>query len=252
MFDRGFPVRVISLATVIALLLSHPAGIQAQSDGAMPQEAPAPDSHFDEEARQVYLAGVAAYDAGRYEAALEYFSRAHALSGRPLLLFNIGSVTERLRRDDESLAAYEAYLEAVPDAPNRAFVESRIVFLREQLNERWRREEAARHALEEASEVSPAEPAEPTNPAEPAEIADLRVTEPERSAPLRLEMGPAEAPRDITDEWWFWTLMGIGIVAAGVGVGAAVAAADSGDAAPVAADFGSGSAVVALVAVGEW
>lgn len=244
MFDRGFPVRVISW--VVALLLSHPAVIQAQSDGPMPQETPALDSHLDEEARQVYLAGVAAYDAGRYEAALEYFSRAHALSGRPLLLFNIGSVTERLRRDDESLAAYEAYLEAMPDAPNRAFVESRIVFLREQLDARWRREEAARHALEEEAS------AEPSEIAEPEEIADLRVTDPERSAPLRLETSAAEAPRDITDEWWFWTLMGVAVVAAGVGIGAAVATADSGDATPGGIDFGSGSAVVALVAVGEW
>jgi len=84
----------------------------------------------DAEARALYNAGEIAYGEGRYAAALEYFQRAHELSGRPALLFNIGTTAERLRRDDVALAAFERYLLEVPDAPSRSAVEARIEILR--------------------------------------------------------------------------------------------------------------------------
>ncbi len=233
-----FPV--VAFATGFILLSCVPSA-RAQS------EAPVIDPHLDEEARQVYLAGVAAYDAGRYEAALEYFSRAYALTGRPLLLFNIGSVTERLRRDDESLEAYEAYLDAIPDAPNRAFVESRIMFLREQLSERRRREQ-------EVSRVEPRErdiegPTPVTRPI-PEERAAVRVVAPENIEAPRVIANEDESSGEITREWWFWTLIGVAVVGAGIGIG--VAALDSNSGHPnesSGGDFGPDGVIVAL---GEW
>jgi tetratricopeptide (TPR) repeat protein len=251
MLDYVLRVPVVTFAIVVSLL-SCTTHVQGQGRGGHGSETrdpsdveassqPAIDPHLDEEARQIYLAGVAAYDAGRYEAALEYFSRAYALSGRPLLLFNIGSVTERLRRDEESLEAYEAYLAAVPDAPNRAFVESRIVFLREQLNERARREE-------ETQRVRGAERIEPRFA--PEEPASVRVTDSEPSRALELVTNEDEGSGDITREWWFWTLIGVAVVGAGVGIGVAYASADSeSPSEPAAGDFGPGGVIVAL---GEW
>jgi len=58
------------------------------------------------------------------------------LSQRPGLLHNIGTTADRLRRDDEALEAFRAYLEAVPDAPYRASVEARITVLQRAIDER--------------------------------------------------------------------------------------------------------------------
>lgn len=96
------------------------------------------ESGFDEEARIVYEAGVVAYREQRFENALEYFERAHELSGRPQMLFNIGLVADRLRRDERAVEAYEAFLREMPDTENRAQVEDRVRLLRDELDERER------------------------------------------------------------------------------------------------------------------
>lgn len=99
---------------------------------ASAQEAQS-DAH-DEEARALYQAGRVAFDDGRFEDALGYFERAHELSGRAELLFNIASAADRLRRNAVALENFEAYLEAVPDADNRRSVEARIALLRDALD----------------------------------------------------------------------------------------------------------------------
>lgn len=71
------------------------------------------------EARALFSAAVAAYDAGRYEDALDSFERAYARSGRAELLFNVGQCLDRLRRDEEAVDAFERYLAALPNAENR-------------------------------------------------------------------------------------------------------------------------------------
>lgn len=93
----------------------------------------------DAEARALYSAGEIAYAEGRYESALGYFQRAHELSARPALLFNIGSAAERVRQDDVALDAFERYLRDVPEAANRSVVEARIQILRTAIAEREER-----------------------------------------------------------------------------------------------------------------
>lgn len=80
----------------------------------------------DEEARANFEAGRVAFAASRYADALQYFERAHELSGRHQLLYNIGLCHDRLGHDDQALASFEGYLAAAPDAHNRAEVEQRI------------------------------------------------------------------------------------------------------------------------------
>ena len=84
----------------------------------------------DEEAHRLYEAGEIAFADGRYEVALERFRESHELSGRGELLYNAGVCLDRLRRDDEAIASYERYLEAVPDAANRQDVETRLDAMR--------------------------------------------------------------------------------------------------------------------------
>ncbi|AKF05525.1 hypothetical protein DB32_002674 [Sandaracinus amylolyticus] len=221
---------------------------------AQEQQREGVDPRLDEEARQLFLAGQTAYDAGRYEAALDYFTRAHALSGRPGLLFNIASASERLRRDDEALRAYEDYLRAMPDAPNREFAQQRIAFLREQIAADARLREAAQRA--QGSDVR-IDAREEDDAAAPSGAPRVRAAEPRpvgepTIAPGALAIEEQRDDRDggdITDEWWFWTLVGVAVVGTGVGVGAAIAAAtDGGSGPPVEGDFGPGGVIVALEA----
>lgn len=70
------------------------------------------------EARRLFARGEREYAAGRYEPALAAYERAHALSGLPGFLFNIGVCHQRLEHWDDARAFLERYLAAVPDAPN--------------------------------------------------------------------------------------------------------------------------------------
>lgn len=99
--------------------------------GAAAQEATAEvASDRDAEARRLFETGNEAFSDGHFELAASAFERAYELSGRAPLLFNVGAAYDRLLRADEAIRAYEAYLEQVPDASNRAFVLSRIETLR--------------------------------------------------------------------------------------------------------------------------
>ena len=101
------------------LLLAGPTA-QAQTDD------------LDEEARALFVAGRVAFDAGRYEDALEHFNNAYARSRRPRLLYNVGLAAERAGRLPLAIRAYSKFLDAVEDSPHRATVESRLAALRAQ------------------------------------------------------------------------------------------------------------------------
>lgn len=126
-----------------------------------------------------------AMENGRYEEALEAFERAYRLSDRPGLLFNIGSVAERLRRDGEAISAYERYLERVPDAPNRKDVERRIALLR-------------------PSETERELPSPTRDMVAPA------------SAPTFSTEGPEARDTPLTRRWWFWTGIAAGVAVVSV------------------------------------
>jgi tetratricopeptide (TPR) repeat protein len=223
---------------------AEPAPAPPSAAGAAQAEA---GSDADEEARRLFLAGEEAYDGGRYEEALASFSRAYALSGRPGLLFNIGSVSERLRRDREALRSYQAYLQAEPEAANREFVERRIAFLSEQIGVVERREREVTEALDAASPA--AEPQVALAPAPRTRAADA-LDGPASIAPGALS-ADGELARDegggSGDAWWVWALAGAVAVAAGVGIAVAVGASSGNEPAPpVRGDFGPGGVVIAL------
>lgn len=106
----------------------------AWASGAAAQEEQ--PSQLDEAARLTFEQAREDFVAGRYEQALARFRQAYQLSPRPGLLYNIAQTLDRLRRDEETVAALREYLAAVPDAPNRAEVEARIRVLDEALSRR--------------------------------------------------------------------------------------------------------------------
>lgn len=138
------------------------------------------DPARDEKARQLFSAGVAAYSEGHYENALENYRLAFELSDRPQLLFNVGIAAERLRRDQEALDAFNEYLERVPDADNRPFVEERIAVLRDA-------------------------------------IAAANAPRPEATAPAAALAPDTTAATSesgsVLSKWWFWTIVGVAAVA---------------------------------------
>ena len=181
---------------------------------ALPERTRAQDapSAHDAEARALFEAGRVAYSDGRFEAALTHFRNSYELSGRPRLLYNIGSAADKLRRDQQALEAFEAYLAQVPGADNRNEVAARIEVLRAQLR----------------AHPTTANPA--SSVATPREAAAAGAQQNTGGAAVVTVGNRDGQPRDgdgsILSEWWFWTLIGAAIAG---GVLIAVLAATSGD-----------------------
>lgn len=166
-----------------AVLASAPAAAVAQTD-----------LETDTEARGLFEAGRAAFGHARYDEALQYFRRSYELSHRPDLLFNIGQTADRMRRDAEALDAFTRYLDTVPDAANRAEVETRVRYLREALSH-----DAPATPIEPESVATTPEPG-PT----PDTAGDVAASEPAASEPAATP--PPAASADPTP----WVLVGTG------------------------------------------
>lgn len=126
------------------------------------QKSPSSDDKI-ADAKRDFAAGTQAYAEGDFEAALARFRRAYELTGSPDLLYNIATVSDRMRLDEQALDAYEGYLEARPDSADREHVESRIEVLRSAIESRRQAEidaeiEARRAALEAAARVKAERP----------------------------------------------------------------------------------------------
>lgn len=171
-------------------------------------ERDAPPDMAAVEARALFDAGRVAFAEGRFEDALRRFQGAHEASGHPELLYNVAMCLERLQRDEEALGALRAYLEQAPDSPLRGNVEGRI--------EGLERSVAEQRALAEQARREP----DPEPPADPG-----------RSS--------AAAPegQDLVSAWWLWTLVGVVVVGAALGVTLALTL-DPGEQAPIPGDAG--------------
>lgn len=121
-YPRAMALRAALLAAAsfaLSLALAPTASAQPTSEGG------------DAEARALFEAGQVAFREGRFEDALTDFQHAYDRSPRPLLLFNIGTAADRLRRDAVALDAFERYLAAMPEATNAVEVRARIDVLRD-------------------------------------------------------------------------------------------------------------------------
>jgi tetratricopeptide (TPR) repeat protein len=198
--DIDSPVRNM-VAALAALVLSL-----FVTSGALAQESPT-----DHDARVAFESGDLAFSEGRYEDAFDDFTRAYDLSHRPELLYNIGLAADRLRRDEEAIDAFEAYLDALPEATNRPEVQRRLRALHDAV--------AAEADIEAAIAVPPADPAPPITTSRP-----------------------------IYEEWWLWTLVGCAVVAA-VAIPVGIVAGSRTETEPlIPGHVGPGGIVIALEA----
>ena len=199
--DERSPIALAPIVALAAALLVSGLGVGPVSA----QAAGAAVADRDDEARTIFQAGRDAYARGEYAEALVAFRNAYELSGRAELQFNIGQAADRLRHDREAVSAFEAYLEAVPDAANRVEVEARLRVLRSEIS----RDDALRAQALAGSGQTPA----------------------------------SDPP--IVEQWWFWTLIGVAAVGAGVGIGFAVGSREE-LAPPTPGDLGPGGVIMAL------
>lgn len=179
-----------AIAVVLCLCVAGafaPAALRADTP-AMPNR--------DDEAQEVFLAGRSAFDAGDFERALRDFERAYVLSHRPELLFNVATALDRLRRDEAAAHYFSLYLEALPDAENRAAVEARIAHLRRP--------------------GAPASRAAPS-PEQAARAATLGADQ----ASARADAAPLDDSARRKRVWW-WTVAGV-VLAAGAATAVALA-----------------------------
>ena len=220
----GFAVAWLTVAPALA----QPAE-QAPVGGAPVASDAAPVTEHadtrDTEARHLFEAGRNAYDAGRYQDALDYFQRGHELSQRPQLLYNVGQAADRLRLDQTALEAFKLYLQRLPDAENRPQVEERIRVLEEVL------------AQKRALSAAPVGAAATTSATAPSPL--VTSAPPDRDA--------SEDDGNLLNQWWFWAGAG-GVVVATVVIVAVVAGSGGGgqDGEPTKGSNGVTIAVLSL------
>lgn len=148
-------MRVLLILIVTACCFGSAAGVHAQSSQSR-------DARI-AEAKKAFAVGTRSYANGEFETALSSFRRAYELTDSPDLLYNIATVSDRMRRDEDALEAYEGYLEARPTSADREHVASRIDVLREAIEARQRAEldaeiEARTAAIEAAARVKAERP----------------------------------------------------------------------------------------------
>jgi tetratricopeptide (TPR) repeat protein len=75
------------------------------------------------------------YAEGDLEEAERLLAEALSIFHEPALVYNLARARERLGRTEEAIAGYRAYLDEVPDAPNRGVIERQIETLERSLRE---------------------------------------------------------------------------------------------------------------------
>jgi tetratricopeptide (TPR) repeat protein len=121
------------VATLLAMTASAQRARHVDEDEAGHREPPLSETApSDEEARGLFMAGQAAFRDQRWDDAMRYFQQAFDLSPRPELLYNVGVAADRLRRDQEALAAFERFLElGNADDPHIPDARARVEILRD-------------------------------------------------------------------------------------------------------------------------
>jgi len=163
-----------------------------------PKAGPTPKAAADpalEEAKALFGEAQGLYDLGRFDEALEVYSKAYEVKPLPAFLFNIAQCHRNLENWERAVFFFRRFLEAKPETPNRAEVEALVLKLEAKL-----------------AEIEEAERAE-------AERKRLEAL----SAAALLSGGSSTVPdpkkKSVVKRWWFWTIVGVAVVGAGAATG---------------------------------
>jgi tetratricopeptide (TPR) repeat protein len=160
------------------------------------------------------------YKLGRFDEALEGYSRAYELVNAPGLLFDIGQCHRNLKSYERAIFFFEGYLREETRPERRALANQLIAESRSELEKQRQR------PAEADDGASPGTAAE-TVPSwrEAPSIADA--PSPAVSASGSIASGGAPAAVPLTQKWWFWTAVGVGVLAIAAGAVAIVGSADT-------------------------
>jgi len=104
------------------------------------------------EAQQHLEAGTEAYQAKDFDKAITEFEASYALVPDAQVLYNLAQANRLGNHPEAALENYRKFLEASPDAPNKAAVEQRIAELQKQVENTQR--EALRRRVQAAHGIS--------------------------------------------------------------------------------------------------
>jgi tetratricopeptide (TPR) repeat protein len=138
--------------------------------GAFAHAEPPSDADRAARAKAFFDLGRTHFSLGDFESAAKEFEQAYQYDPAPLLLYNVGQSWRRAQQAEKAIVYYRKYLEAAPNAAERAEVERHIA------------------ELQESIENHPTAPVEPTAAPSPATAT------PSIAAPTE----PAASPSQIT------------------------------------------------------
>jgi tetratricopeptide (TPR) repeat protein len=134
---------------------AHAPAPAPQPASAQADEQSATMSALDTEARQHFEFGRTFYDSGRFQQAAEEFEAAYKLSNRPQLLYNVYVAKRDAGELPKAIEALRAYLDKVPDAPDRVNLKARL----ESLEAQQQRQDAQEARIAEAQAAQQKQPA---------------------------------------------------------------------------------------------
>jgi tetratricopeptide (TPR) repeat protein len=201
---------LLLLACALALAVARPAlGAPSKKEEAR--------LHFDRAEIQ--------YKLGRFQEALDAYTRAFEIYPVPALLFDIGQCHRNLKHYDRAIFFFEGYLREETNPARRKLAQQLIAELKTQIEKQRATPVLAPppEALAPTPHAAPAPEPEPVAP----KVTALAAVEPPRaeanpaptlvSAPARAEdQTPAQRP--VTSRWWFWTAIGAGALAVAAGL----------------------------------
>lgn len=170
----------------------------------------AADETNDAQARALSTEGLTQFKSGHYDEAIAAFQASYALSPLPPLLFNAAQAYRLQGHCEEALTHYRRYLEAAPEARNRAAAEARAIEM--DRCARANRPATASHDEPKVARETPPQPQPIAHfevPPQPQPIAHVEVPPPQPLPPTRIDQR-----RPIYKAWWLWTSVGVAVVAA--------------------------------------
>jgi tetratricopeptide (TPR) repeat protein len=160
-----------ALCLVIGIAMLGAAGARGQTVTAPDAADGADGARVEEIARQHFQLGRAQYESGQFRDAAASFERAHELSKRDMLWYNIYLAYRDAGDNAKAAEALRNYLTRVEQVDNRGHLEARLASLDRLVQEEQARKEQARAEAAASGVAEPAQAAEPAatgdQPAEP-------------------------------------------------------------------------------------
>jgi tetratricopeptide (TPR) repeat protein len=174
-----------------------------------------------DDAKKRFEQGNTHYNLGEYKEALAEYKEAYRIKKLPGFLFNIAQCHRKLGDYQQAINLYNAYLNQVPNAPNRADVESLIAESRE-------KQAGAQKAEEDQRRIHEAEAREKAEAERRKAEEERRRAEEARARTLSVRPAVDESQYDQhPTRTWAYVGMGAGVLIAGTGAFFAIRASSA-------------------------